>query len=351
MQYAKISNQFKYFCGGDIHSDKSYFNVVDQTGKVVLKKNLPNNFALLKDFLNPVMGDVAIGVESNYNYYWIADGCAKEDIPFYLGHAYYMKAIAANKNKTDSIDAKTIAHLMRANLFPLAYPYPEQMRAVRDLLRRRHYFVRIRSALYTHTQMTMHQQGVHSFKHSLLRDKTEREFIIDHFDNNIVQQNITTDLNFVKYLDKEIEILEKTISEQVKLQKHTEYALLTTIPGVGLMTALNIIYETHDISRFKTHQKFASYCRVVKPERVSNGVKKKSGNPKMGNPYLKWAFGQILHSARNASEPIDKHYLKLERKSGKKKARAIMAHKFNTTAYFMLKNGNAFDMKQFLNTN
>ena len=99
MQYAQISSQFKFFCGGDIHSDKSYFKVLDQSGKVVLKKNLPNNFALLKDFLKPVMGDVAIGVESNYNYYWIADGCAKGDIPFFLGHAYYMKAIAANKNK------------------------------------------------------------------------------------------------------------------------------------------------------------------------------------------------------------------------------------------------------------
>jgi len=54
MQYAKISNQFKYFCGGDIHSDKSYFKVLDQSDKVILKKNLPTNFALLKDFLNPL---------------------------------------------------------------------------------------------------------------------------------------------------------------------------------------------------------------------------------------------------------------------------------------------------------
>jgi transposase len=350
MQYAKISNQFKYFCGGDLHSDKTYFKVLDQSGKIVLKKNLANNFSLLKDFLKPVVGDVAIGVESNYNYYWIADGCARENIPFYLGHAYYMRAIASNKNKTDSIDAQSIADLMRANLFPLAYPYPEEMRAVRDLLRRRHYFVRIRSALYTHTQMTMHQQGIHSFNHSLLKDKVERENIIHNIENNMVQKNISTDLNFVKYLDKEIDVLEKSIIEMVKNQSHKEYVLLETIPGVGPMTALIIIYETHDISRFKTHQKYASYCRVVKPERTSNGIKKKSGNPKMGNPYLKWAYGQILHNARTASDSIDKFYIKLERKYGKKKARAIMAHKFNTASYFMLKNKTVFDMEMFLNS-
>jgi hypothetical protein len=69
----------------------------------------------------------------------------------------------------------------------------------------------------------------------------------------------------------------------------------------------------------------------------------------MGNPYLKWAFGGILHNARMSAEEIDKYYLRLEKKYGKKKARAIMAHKFNTTAYFILKNEIPFDMEKFLN--
>ena len=349
MQYAQIADKYQYFCGGDIHSDKTYFKVLDKSGKVVLKKNLPNNFSLLKEFLKPLGGSTAVGVESNYNYYWIADGCARENIPFYLGHAYYMKAIAANKNKNDSIDAKTIADLMRANLFPLAYPYPEEMRAVRDLLRRRHYFVRIRSALYTHTKMTLHQQAVHGFKTSWIKDKAERENIIHTLENDIVQKNISTDLDFVKYLDLQIDNLEKLIVNMVKKQNHEEYALLMTIPGVGPMTSLIIIYETHDISRFKTEQKFASYCRVVKPERMSNGIRKKGMNPKMGNPHLKWAFGQILSHARKTSDEIDKLYLKLERKHGKKKARAVMAHKFNTAAYFMLKDKTEFDLQRFLN--
>lgn len=348
MQYAKISHKYQYFCGGDIHSDKTYFKVLDQTGKLVLKKNLANNFLLLKDFLKPFVGKVAVGVESNYNYYWIADGCAKQNIPFYLGHAYYMKAIAGNKNKTDAIDAKTIADLMRANLFPLAYPYPEDMRTVRDLLRRRHYFVRIRSSLYTHSKMTLHQYAVHGFKASWIKDKAQREDIIQTLKNDIVQKNLSTDLDFVKYLDVQIDELEKLIIKMVKEQNRTEFILLQTIPGVGPMTALIIIYETHDISRFKTQQKYASYSRVVKPERMSNGIRKKGMNPKMGNPHLKWAFGQILSHARRTSDKINKLYMKLERKNGKKKARAIMAHKFNTAAYFMLKDKSEFDMQSFL---
>jgi len=62
----------------------------------------------------------------------------------------------------------------------------------------------------------------------------------------------------------------------------------------------------------------------------------------------KWAFGQILHNARMGNEQIDNLYLKLEGKSGKKRARAVMAHKFNTSAFFILKNEEPFDLDKFL---
>ena len=79
---------------------------------------MPNNFALFKQILHPFLPDIAVGVESTFNYYWLYDGCVEAGVPFYLGHAAYMKAIAGNKKKNDPLDAETIAHLMRSNLFP-----------------------------------------------------------------------------------------------------------------------------------------------------------------------------------------------------------------------------------------
>ncbi len=351
MEHAKISHKYHHFCGGDMHAKTTYFVVLDRSGNVVLKGNLPNRFATFKDFIKPFLGDVVVGIESNFNYPWLFDGCTRENIPFLLGHAPYIRAIAANKKKNDRIDALTIANLMRTNFFPIGYPFPQEVRGVRDLLRRRHFFVHQRSGLITHSKLRLYQMGICEMNASVFKNKLQRESLSQQIQQPDQRLNIDTNIKVMGFLDEVIDYLEKTIIQRVRKQHMKCFALLQTIPGVGDMNALNIIYETCDISRFKTHQNYASYCRVVKPERMSNGIYKKGGNPKMGNPYLKWTFGQILHNARMGDEQIDNLYLKLERKNGKKKARAIMAHKFNTAAFFILKNEVPFDLDKFLNRN
>jgi len=110
-----------------------------------------------------------------------------------------------------------------------------------------------------------------------------------------------------------------------------------------------ILYETHDISRFKKVQQYASYSRVVRCDRTSSGEKVDRKNQKIGNPYLKWAFSQIIIAAQKSSERIRKYYQRLEAKHGTAKAR--IAHKFCVAAYFMLKNGQPFDEKRFVQSN
>jgi len=126
MRYAQINAQ--YYCGIDLHARTMYVCVMDKKGNILLHRNMDNNFNEFKKYLEPFLPDVAVGVESICYYYWLADACKKENIDFYLGHAFYMKAINGGKVKNDRVDSRTIADLLRANLFPLAYPYPEKMR-------------------------------------------------------------------------------------------------------------------------------------------------------------------------------------------------------------------------------
>ena len=351
MQYANISHKYNYFCGGDMHSKTTYFVVLDRSGNCVRKSNLSNCFLSFNEFIKPYSDQVVVGVESNFNYPWLFDGCSKQSIPFFLGHAPYMRAISGNKKKNDRLDAHTIANLMRTNYFPIGYAYPREIRIVRDLLRRRHFFVRQRSGLITHSKLTFYQQGIYDNKASVFKNKEDRENLSAQLEETDLRLNVDTNIKVMDFLDETIDYLEKTIKQRVKEEHIKPYALLQTIPGVGEMTSLIIIYETCDINRFKTNQKYASYCRVVKPERMSNGIFKKGKNAKMGNPYLKWAFGGILHNARMSAEEIDTYYIRLEKKYGKRKARAIMAHKFNTAAWFILKRQTPFDMDKFLNRN
>ncbi len=155
MEFASILKEF--YCGVDLHAKTMYGCIMNAKGEVVFHRNIPNDFALFSQIIKPYQESIAVGVESTFNWYWLADGCKEVGIPFFLGHALYMKAIHGGKKKNDRIDSKTIADLLRCNLFPLAYPYPREMRATRDLLRRRHRFVALRAEGYTHIQNTFSQ--------------------------------------------------------------------------------------------------------------------------------------------------------------------------------------------------
>jgi transposase len=71
-----------------------------------------------------------------------------------------MKAIHGGKAKTDKIDSQKIAALLRSGMLPQAYVYPAEMRATRDLLRRRNHLMRKRAELLAHVQNTNSQYNL-----------------------------------------------------------------------------------------------------------------------------------------------------------------------------------------------
>src|SRR6058998_226140 len=114
-----------------------YLCVLNQQGEILLHRNMPCNTDFFLKAIAPYREDVAVAVECIFTWYWLADLCAQENIAFVLGHALYMKAIHNGKAKNDKIDAHKIAVLLRGGMIPQAYVYPAEMRATRDLLRRR----------------------------------------------------------------------------------------------------------------------------------------------------------------------------------------------------------------------
>ena len=97
MEFAKVSTQ--YVCGIDLHSTKMYICVMDKEGNIQLHRNMPNDFKLFNNLIDKYKNSLSVGVESMHSYYWLADACKENKIPFYLGHAYYMKAIHGGKKK------------------------------------------------------------------------------------------------------------------------------------------------------------------------------------------------------------------------------------------------------------
>lgn len=338
----------KYYCGIDLHGKTMYTTIQDKAGSVVFHKNLPNSIDALREALHPFQGEVAIGVESTFNWYWLSDACRKEGIPFYLGHALYMKAIHGGKNKNDRVDSRRIADLLRTNFFPMAYAYPPEMRGVRDLLRRRRYYVDVRASAYRHIKMVFMQQGWIDKTLPTLNKRKGREDILKDIDDPVLTLSLASDIRVMNDMDQIIDALEQKIEAEAKHHDRAAFELLKTIPGVGDILALTLLYEIHTITRFPTVQKFSSYCRLVRPERTSNGKNTGLGNDKIGNPELKWAFTQIIIHGQLSSAGLKALHEKMKQKHGNAKAKSILGHRFAIAVFHMLKNGKGFDETKFL---
>jgi transposase len=348
MRYAQINS--KYVCGIDLHARNMYACVMDEKGEILFHRNMRTDFDQFKKKMTPFLSDMAVGVESTYMYYWMADACREKNIPFFLGHAYYMKTIHGGKTKTDRLDCRKIADLMRTNYYPLAYDYPKEMRSTRDLLRRRHRLSRLRAECYRHIQFLFHQQGLSVNPNDIKNVKTRHDLVLSLLDQDICS-NAQTDLDMIEFIDPKIKQLEQQIRAQAKCHDRASLNILLSVPGIGDIFSLIILYEICDINRFQSHQKFCSYARLVKCERSSAGKYSKGGNQKIGNPYLKWAIADIIIHASHKSKLVGDYYQKLQSRLGKRKAKSVISHKFGIAIYYMLKNKQVFDEKRFVQTN
>jgi transposase len=341
------TDQHQYYCGIDLHTKSMYVCILDQAGKILVHKNILTSPQAFLRIIEPFLPDVAVSVECIFTWYWIADLCREKNIPFILGHALYMKAIHGAKTKNDKIDSHKIAVLLRGGMIPMAYVYPAEMRSTRDLLRRRMHFMYKRSELLSHIQNTRSQYNLPEFDKCISR-KRNRAGISEHFEDVSVRKSIELNLTLLKQYDLLLNDVELYLTRHAKEHDPNNLYIIHTIPGVGKILALVMLYEIQDITRFQRVQNFTSYARLIKPQKKSAGKVTGSGNRKIGNAYLKWAFSEATLLLIREKQEIKELHLELKNKHGKARALAIISHKLGRAVYYMLKNHQAFDMRHFL---
>jgi transposase len=339
----------QHWCGIDLHARTMYVCILDHDGQILVHRNLRTSPADFLAVIEPYREGLVVAVECIFTWYWLADLCAREEIPFVLGHALYMKAIHGGKAKNDRIDSLKIATLLRGGMLPQAYAYPAGMRATRDLLRRRLHLVRKRGQLLAHIQMTSHQYNLPPLGKRIAYP-ANREGVAEHFADRVVRKSISVDLALLERYDEILRGLELDLVRQAKQHDPQGFALLRSVPGIGKVLALTILYEIRDVHRFDRVQEFASYARLVKCAKESAGKKHGTSGAKMGNVHLKWAFSEaavlfVRHSAEGK-----RLLARLEKRFGKGKALSILAHKLGRAVYFMLRRGKAFDRQRFAAT-
>jgi transposase len=316
--------QHRFYCGVDLHARTLSLHILDATGKSVLAKTIPASPDAFLAAIAPFRDGLAVACECMFAWYWLADLCTDQHIPFILGHALYMKAIHGGKAKTDKIDAHKIAVLLRGGMLPVAYVYPKGMRETRDLLRRRTFLVRKRAEALVHLTNTNSQYNLPPFPKKLAYAANRAELNLpERFADPSVQKNVELDLALIDAYDQHIRAVELYLTRAAKVDDPQAYARLRSVPGVGPVLALVLLYEIHDIRRFPEVGQFLSYARLVRCVHESAGKKQGTGGNKIGNAHLKWAFSEATCLLLRESEQAKRWLARREKKHGKARALGV----------------------------
>ena len=336
-------------CGIDLHKDQMYVCVVNSKGEILVHRNIRmNNFDYFLKIVEPYKHDMTVVCESTFNWYWLADACFGAGIEFVLAHALYLAHITHGKNKNDRIDSEKLAQLLRNGYIPFAYVYPKERRPARALLRQRMDFVWDRAKIKTQISMCQSAEGFVPIKEKGFdRDKWEA-MLLDQYEHTLHKTAASSSMNIIRTYDLEIALLDKKIIDYAKNEICTDFRLLKTTDGIGDIIAMTILFEIDTISRFPTVKDYCSYCRLVKGSVSSAGKIKGLTGSKMGNPYLRWAYGQAAIHAKRHNPMIGAYAKKLTSKHGKFKANNILANKIARATYFMLQNGTVFDAERII---
>jgi transposase len=351
MKYYSSTTEFN--CGIDLHSRQMYVCVMDRQGRKLVHCNVRNNdFEFFLKLIQPYRHSLTVCCECMFGWYWLADACADAGLTFVLAHALYLRLIHGGKNKNDRIDSEKITHLLRSNLIPPAYVYPSELRPMRALLRQRLVYVWSRAELLA--RISSHQLAhnrVPAKQTRRVRDPWEEELLAaeDHPLRKIALQN---DMAMIRHYDAQIKLLEGKLVSLAKKHSGREFALLQSVPGIGLSLGLTILHEIGPIERFATVKDFLSYCRLVKGTVASAGKIKGLRGAKLGNPYLRWAFGEAAVIAKRDHAIIGPLAQRLEARfqGNKFKANTVLAIKLARAVYFMLNDKTVFDPERLIRT-
>jgi transposase len=326
----------------DLHSNNNVTVVINEQDQAVYQKRLPNDLSLITQELSSYRRSLqGIVVESTYNWYWLVDGLMEKGYRLHLANTAAIQQYNGLKYTDDDSDARWLAHLLRLGILPEGYIYPKQERAVRDLLRKRGQLVHQRTANLLSMQSLISRTTGNSISTKIIKALN-----VEHLDGVFPNPDhvlaLKANLAVMKSADAQIEILEKAVQDRVKLRP--QFRFLKTVPGIGSILALTIMLETGEIERFAGVGNYASYCRCVGSQKISNGKRKGSGNTKNGNKYLGWAFVEAANFAVRYSSHIKSFHQKKKSKSNGIVAIKAVAHKLCRACYYIIKDQVAFDI-------
>ena len=319
------------YVGVDTHKITSHITVMDETGRVLRRKQVSSSPAGLRQVLGCYQEPMKAVLEASYSwgpmYDWL-DELVDEVV---LAHPAKVKAIADARIKTDTIDSATLAHLLRANLIPPAYAPSKDVRAIKRVLRQRMFLVRVQTMVKNRIHALLSQHSAESPDVSDLFGKAGRQWLHVVPLPESDRQVLDSDLTLLEVLQSRIAATNDLLQTLAASDEAVHW--LASLPGIGDFYSVLIRYEVDDIERFRTPKRFVSHTGLV-PSTYASGQRLVHGRlTKRGNKWLRWAFIEAVTPAIRHSAFFRRHYEQVKARRGAKDARVSTARKLAELAW------------------
>lgn len=345
------------FVGADVHVRNSYLYATDFDGQRLLHGRVSNTLAELRCFCEDLMREsggqvqpVRFVLESTTNSRPVqrllrqaASAAGFEEVAADVLNARKLRIIAESVAKCDAVDGRVLNQLSRSNLaLPTCYMPDDEEFALREHLRARSDLVRMRTMIKNRVHSVLHRRGILTPENGLF-GKDGRKFLdqltLDDAGRSIATQYLTALDQFEMLIDQS----DKDLRQVMRRPRWAKSAaLLQTMPGIGVITALTILAELGDLKRFKNRAAVANYAGLVPVIRDSNNKHYSGGITHCGSSHLRAVLSEAAWTAVRRAPVYQALFERIAARRGKQVAIVAVARRMLEDAVRMLWKGEVF---------
>ena len=328
--------QIQLFAGLDMHKDSITGTIKDEVGNPVRVLKVETSKEGVKKLFERLQRENLKAVfEASRNWPYYAELVKPYCSSVIMAHPIKVRAIASARIKTDSIDSNILSDLLRANLIPESYMPPLDIVELRELLRYRAGLSRLRGEMKAKSKNILSREGK-KCEFDEVTGKRARLWLKNVMLNDLNRKELDYVISLIDNLTSEIKKLDVAIDKEQ--YKYPESDILKSVIGINTFSAMMIIAESADMTRFPSPTKLASYAGLVPSTYQSSNTQYNGRITKRGNSWLRWILTQCVHASikSHKSHKLKIFYLRIERKKGKQKAIVATARKMLTVIWHLL---------------
>lgn len=324
------------YIGLDVHKKNSYYAMVDESGREVKKGIFPTACEDLDDFASDLTENVKVAIEASTSGIFVYEYLDERGIDVHLAHPALVKPFAKKHVKTDKIDSKVLAQLLRMDYLPESYVPGKEIRDLRTIVRHRASLVRLRTSIKNRVHALLTREGVQLPELSDIFGKRGMEFLKGVKLQKPRRMALDNYLKVLEVLNGVIKEVEGILEEKAEITDEAKWLMST--PGIGFHNALLILSETGEMERFERPQSFVCYVGLA-PKVEQSGEQVRYGHiNRHSNGFLRWAFIQSARAAVRSSTPnrFQRIYKKVKARRGEKVAIVATARHMAESVYWVL---------------